>query len=210
MLFATLDPTMRQVELPTGLPVIMSDTVGFISNLPHELVSAFRATLEEVLEADLILQVEDISSFEHKPQEMDVRMILNGLGVGDEYPIPIIRVLNKVDLMSNDDREAIYNLAAEDKDLIPISAVKGVGLHELSKRIETVLQKDHYFYQISLAPERGAELAWIYRHCQVKQRDDAQDGVVELNVMVDAKHNEQFRNKFAVELNLDLREEWEK
>lgn len=210
MLFATLDPTMRQVELPTGLTIIMSDTVGFISNLPHELVAAFRATLEEVLEADLILHVEDISSADVEAQELDVHEILRGLGIGDQYQIPIIKVWNKTDLLSDEDREATNNTAAEDNDIIPISAVKSTGLHELSKRIESVLQKDHHFYQLTLSPARGAELAWIYRHCQVKQRDDLEDGMINLNIMVDAKHNEQFKNKFHVELGLDMREEWEK
>lgn len=210
MLFATLDPTMRQVELPTNLTIIMSDTVGFISNLPHELVAAFRATLEEVLEADLILHVEDIASEDHEAQNLDVQVILQGLGVGDEYPIPIIRVWNKTDLLDDEQREAITNIAAEDNDIIPISSVKSTGLYELSKRIESVLQKDHDFYQMTLSPARGAELAWIYRHCQVKQRDDLEDGMIDLNIMVDAKHHEQFRNKFHVELDLDMREEWEK
>ncbi len=210
MLFATLDPTMRQVELPTGLPVIMSDTVGFISNLPHELVAAFRATLEEVLEANLILHVEDVSSADHEAQKLDVEMILKGLGVGDEFSIPIIQVWNKIDLLEQDDIESIENLANDDADIIAVSAVKTTGLIALSKRIEQVLHKDHYFYKMSLSPARGAELAWIYRYCQIKQRDDLEDGMIDLNVMVDGKHNEQFKNKFATELNLDLREEWEK
>lgn len=210
MLFATLDPTMRQVELPTGLTIIMSDTVGFISNLPHELVAAFRATLEEVLEADLILHVEDIASEDTEAQDLDVQLILKDLGIGDEYQIPIVKVWNKTDLLDNDAREAAENIAAEDKNIIPISAVKSTGLLELSKRIESVLQKDHEFYKMTLSPARGAELAWIYRHCQVKERDDMEDGMIELNIMVDAKHNEQFRNKFHVELDLDMREEWEK
>lgn len=210
MLFATLDPTMRQVELPTGMTVIMSDTVGFISNLPHELVSAFRATLEEVLSADIILHVEDIAAEDQAAQEIDVELILKDLGIGDKYTIPIIRVWNKIDLLSADDKSAKINIAAEDKDIIPVSAVRSIGLEELSKRIENVLQKDHHFYQMSLSPARGAELAWIYRHCQVKQRVDLEDGMISLNILVDAKHHEQFKNKFHVELNLDLREEWEK
>ncbi|MCJ8322355.1 MAG: GTPase HflX [Hyphomicrobiales bacterium] len=210
MLFATLDPTMRQVELPTGMTVIMSDTVGFISNLPHELVSAFRATLEEVLSADIILHVEDIASEDQAAQEMDVKLILKDLGIGEEYRIPIVRVWNKIDLLSEDEKSAKTNIAAEDKDIIPVSALKSIGLEELSRRIENVLQKDHHFYQMSLSPARGAELAWIYRHCQVKQRTDLEDGMMDLNILVDAKHHEQFRNKFHVELNLDLREEWEK
>ncbi len=210
MLFATLDPTMRQVELPTDLTIIMSDTVGFISNLPHELVAAFRATLEEVLEADLILHVEDIASADHKAQELDVNEILSGLGVGDEYPIPIIRVWNKLDLLSPEAQENIKNLAASERDIIPISATKSIGLFELSKHIEAVLQKDHYFHQLTLDPSRGADLAWVYRYSQVKQRTDQEDGTITLNIMIDNKHNNQFKNKFAKELNLDLREEWEK
>ncbi|WP_372614519.1 GTPase HflX, partial [Aquicoccus sp.] len=134
MLFATLDPTMRRVQLPDGGPeVILSDTVGFISDLPTELVAAFRATLEEVLAADLIVHVRDISHPETQAQAEDVEAILASLGVADETPQ--IEVWNKIDLLDEGARGAAVNAAARDENVVALSAVTGQGVADLLARI---------------------------------------------------------------------------
>lgn len=137
MLFATLDPTMRGLVLPSGRKVILSDTVGFISDLPHELVAAFRATLEEVLEADLILHVRDISHPETEEQAGDVGDILDGLGVDDD--VALIEVWNKIDALSAETRAALQATDARRSDVTAVSAVTGEGLGALVAAIEARL-----------------------------------------------------------------------
>lgn len=136
-LFATLDPTMRQLRLPSGRRVILSDTVGFISDLPHELVAAFRATLEEVLEADLILHVRDISHPETEEQAGDVGDILDSLGVDDN--VPLIEVWNKIDALSPDIRAALRRTDARTEGVQAVSALTGEGLDDLEHAIEAML-----------------------------------------------------------------------
>ncbi len=160
MLFATLDPTMRKIVLPTGDEVIMSDTVGFISDLPTELVAAFRATLEEVLDADLIVHVRDISHPQTEEQAADVHAILQSLGVAEEAPI--IEVWNKIDLLEGDDRDAIVTQAARTEDLFAVSAITGDGMDALLAAIPDKLKDPRTEEKLSLSFADGKKRAWLF------------------------------------------------
>ncbi len=174
MLFATLDPTMRRVELPDGPEVILSDTVGFISNLPTELVAAFRATLEEVLGADLVVHVRDISHEETEAQARDVEAILNSLGVEDSRPR--LEVWNKIDLLSPEDREAALARAERDPAIFAISAVTGEGVDPLLSEIATILQGARHETILKLGFADGAKRAWLYRQDVVRSEDQTEEG----------------------------------
>lgn len=160
MLFATLDPTMRKIVLPTGDEVIMSDTVGFISDLPTELVAAFRATLEEVLDADLIVHVRDISHPQTEEQAQDVHAILQSLGVAEEAPI--IEVWNKTDLLEGDDRAAVLTQAARMDDLFAVSAMTGEGMEALLAAIPDKLKDPRTEEKLSLTFAEGRKRAWLF------------------------------------------------
>ncbi|UAB90232.1 GTPase HflX [Ruegeria sp. SCSIO 43209] len=174
MLFATLDPTMRRVELPDGPEVILSDTVGFISNLPTELVAAFRATLEEVLGADLVVHVRDISHEETEAQARDVEAILNSLGVEDSRPR--LEVWNKIDLLSPEDREAALARAERDPAIFAISAVTGQGVDPLLSEIATILQGARHETILKLGFADGDKRAWLYRQDVVRSEDQTEAG----------------------------------
>ncbi|MDO6589542.1 GTPase HflX [Loktanella sp. D2R18] len=160
MLFATLDPTMRKIVLPTGDEVIMSDTVGFISDLPTELVAAFRATLEEVLDADLIVHVRDISHEQTEEQSQDVMTILQSLGVAEEAPI--IEVWNKIDLLSPEDHDAMVTQAERTDDLFAVSAITGEGMDALLARIPDKLKDPRSVADITLSFAEGRKRAWLF------------------------------------------------
>lgn len=160
MLFATLDPTMRKIELPSGDEVIMSDTVGFISDLPTELVAAFRATLEEVLDADLIVHVRDISHAQTEEQASDVMQILTSLGVGDGAPL--IEVWNKIDLLNPDDRDAVVTKAARTDDLFAVSAVTGDGMAKLLDAISEKVKDPRTQEVLQLTFAQGRQRAWLF------------------------------------------------
>ncbi len=174
MLFATLDPTMRRVELPDGPEVILSDTVGFISNLPTELVAAFRATLEEVLGADLVVHVRDIIHEETEAQARDVEAILNSLGVEDSRPR--LEVWNKIDLLSPEDREAALARAERDPAIFAISAVTGEGVDPLLSEIATILQGARHETILKLGFADGDKRAWLYRQDVVRSEDQTEEG----------------------------------
>lgn len=184
MLFATLDPTMRAIPLPGMDKVILSDTVGFVSALPTQLVAAFRATLEEVLEADLILHVRDISHPDSEAQHDDVVSVLKDLNViePDGRPaVPIVEVFNKIDLLDAEGRAAVAARAARRDDVVAISARTGEGLNELRNRMTTILQRASRVHNITLDTHEGARIAWLYEHGEVIDRED-KDGKVTLNV----------------------------
>jgi GTP-binding protein HflX len=162
MLFATLDPTMRTLELPSGRNVILSDTVGFISELPTQLVAAFRATLEEVLDADLILHVRDIAHPETEAQALDVRDILNDLGLGETGDTTMIDVWNKIDLMEGEARDALVNRADRDPLKIITSAVSQMGLSELLDLIDDNLGEIVTKDVVRLAFAEGKRRAWLF------------------------------------------------
>ncbi|SDW35454.1 GTP-binding protein HflX [Ruegeria halocynthiae] len=174
MLFATLDPTMRRVELPDGPEVILSDTVGFISNLPTELVASFRATLEEVLGADLIVHVRDISHEDSEAQAQDVETILTSLGVEDDRPR--LEVWNKIDLLSPEDRDATLARADRDPAIFAISAVTGEGVEPLLNEIAKVLQGTRNQAKLTLGFTEGDKRAWLYRQDVVREEEQTEQG----------------------------------
>jgi len=160
MLFATLDPTMRKIELPSGDEIIMSDTVGFISDLPTELVAAFRATLEEVLDADLIVHVRDISHEQTEEQAKNVKTILASLGVSETAPM--IEVWNKIDKMPDDERAAVETQAARTDDLFAISAITGDGIDDLLTSLAEHLKDPRRAETFTLTFAEGRKRAWLF------------------------------------------------
>jgi GTP-binding protein HflX len=178
LLFATLDPTMRAIGLPEGVKAILSDTVGFISDLPTDLVAAFRATLEEVLAAEVILHVRDIAHPEADDQRKDVVSVLGQLGIEAEDP-RVIEIWNKIDRLPADER-APLPARARRIGAYPVSAVTGEGLDALRTALAGAVTKQHRIIDLVLKPEEGALLAWIYDHGRVEAREDLEDGRVHL------------------------------
>jgi GTP-binding protein HflX len=199
LLFATLDPTLRALELPHGGRAILSDTVGFIADLPTTLVSAFRATLEEVTSADLILHVRDISHFESDVQGEDVAKVLSELGIDPNDSARLMEVWNKVDLLDRDARIAVVNAArrvpAERRPVV-ISAVTREGLPELLERIEARLASERTPLALTVDPSDGKGLAWLYKNSEVLERHDQSDGSVFLEVRVAPERAEQVHRSF--------------
>ncbi len=174
MLFATLDPTMRGITLPSGRKVIMSDTVGFISDLPHELVAAFRATLEEVLEADLILHVRDISHPETEEQAADVGDILESLGVDED--VALIEVWNKIDALSEQTRVALLVQDARRSDVQAVSALTGEGFAALLAAIEARLSEERHDTTLELSFSQGRARAWLHEQNVVRSETQTDTG----------------------------------
>jgi GTPase len=178
MLFATLDPTMRQLRLPGGRPAILSDTVGFISSLPHELVEAFRATLEEVKEADIILHVRDIASPETEAEAADVRRVLEELGAGEEAGQPMLEVWNKIDLLDPEARDFLDARAERaETGAVAVSAATGEGIDRLTARLATLVD-DGPLVTLALDAADGEGLAWLYRHGRVVSREAGDEAVI--------------------------------
>ncbi|OOY27992.1 GTPase HflX [Thioclava sp. L04-15] len=174
MLFATLDPTMRGLTLPSGRKVILSDTVGFISDLPTQLVAAFRATLEEVLEADLILHVRDISHPETEEQAQDVNDILAKLGVAKD--VPLIEVWNKIDAVPPEPRAALLVQESREPDLQAISALTGEGISGLLGAIDDKLAEERFIEEIALPFAEGRKRAWLHEQNVVRTERQTDDG----------------------------------
>src|SRR5690606_16579872 len=172
MLFATLDPAMRAVRLPGLDKAILSDTVGFISDLPTQLVAAFRATLEEVTAADVIVHVRDMANPDNAMQKRQVLDVLADLGViegegGGTETVPILEAWNKIDLLDDERREEMEAVAADRTEIVLLSAQTGEGVRELEHRIASVLTAGHRRYRLDLAPGDGAGAAWLHRHGEV-------------------------------------------
>lgn len=174
MLFATLDPTMRRVELPLGAEIILSDTVGFISELPTELVAAFRATLEEVLGANLIAHVRDISHPETEEQARDVRAIMAALGVDDK--IPQIEIWNKLDLLNADDQAAALTRAERSDTAFAVSAITGDGLAPLLEVIEKAVEEARDRVTLNLTFSQGRQRAWLFEQNIVESEAQTETG----------------------------------
>jgi GTP-binding protein HflX len=191
MLFATLDPTMRSVKLPDGPEVILSDTVGFISDLPTELVASFRATLEEVLAADLILHVRDISHEQSAEQSADVVEILTSLGVDDERPM--LEVWNKIDRLAPDEKEHSILSAAAMDDVFCVSAITGEGLETLLEEITARLEGKKSTVQINLPFSEGRKRAWLFEQGIVETEDQTEDGAT-VTVRWTPKQEKRFRD----------------
>ncbi|MBP2237963.1 GTP-binding protein HflX [Sinorhizobium kostiense] len=183
MLFATLDPTLRRLKLPHGRMVILSDTVGFISDLPTHLVAAFRATLEEVLEADLILHVRDLSDSDNQAQASDVLRILADLGIGEkESAERIVEVWNKIDKLEPEVREALAKKASNAGNTVAVSAITGEGVDDLLAEIGRRLSGVMTQCTIVLGLDQLQLLPWIYEHAIVDGREDLEDGRVNLDL----------------------------
>jgi GTPase len=195
MLFATLDPTLRRVKLPHGEEMILSDTVGFISDLPTMLVAAFRATLEEVLEADLILHVRDIASPETQQQADDVMKVLAELGINPGDERPIVEVWNKIDLVAPDQRDALRARASQaGPKAIVVSSVTGEGISELLATVERMLSGDRPTITVELGAEQLSAAPWLYRNTEVLERnDDPETGRARLKVRIAEKRLAPFR-----------------
>ncbi len=194
LLFATLDPTMRAVKLPSGNKVILADTVGFISNLPTHLIDAFRATLEEVLEASVILHVRDIANKDTDAEKEDVLKILRELGIGDEYKIPIIEVLNKSDKLGSEDKVYYHNQANLDEDTELISAHTGEGVDDLLEIIDRHLEKENKLMNLEIDITDGKTISWLYSHGNVLDRTD-DDEFAHMKVSLNNKNYEYFQKK---------------
>jgi GTP-binding protein HflX len=172
MLFATLDPTMRRLPLPSGRQAILSDTVGFVSDLPTHLVAAFRATLEEVTEADLIIHVRDVHHPDSEAQRGDVHTVLGDLGLGDAVEHRMVEALNKIDLIEPERRAMLQNQAQRNHDVVPISAVTGEGCDRLMDLLDSRVDGDRQLVHLEIPVSDGAALAWLYQHGEVVSRND--------------------------------------
>ncbi|HEX3652378.1 MAG TPA: GTPase HflX [Rhizomicrobium sp.] len=201
LLFATLDPTMRGLKLPDGRNIILSDTVGFIADLPHELIAASRATLEEVLEADVILHIRDAAHEETEAQRADVLKVLDELGIEADGERPILEVLNKIDLLDAEDRRALL-ARSKRGGALAISALTGDGVPELLARIGEALGAGETVYRLRLDPADGAGLAWAYKHGRVVSRRDRADGL-SLTVAIDPADIERFLARFGDSIRVE-------
>jgi GTPase len=182
-LFETLDPTMRRLPLPSGRHAILSDTVGFISDLPTHLVAAFRATLEEVMEADLVVHVRDIHHPDTEAQRADVHAVLTDMGLGQAVESGLIEALNKIDLLPPEKREALRNQTWRNRDVIPVSAATGEGCDDLVELLDHRFDADRQAVRLSVPLSDGATLAWVYRHGEVVSRaDDEAEAHVEVRM----------------------------
>ena len=182
MLFATLDPTLRGLSLPGGRRIILSDTVGFIADLPTELVAAFRATLEEVLEADLILHVRDIASSQTEAERDDVIDVLKGLGVDPARLESMIEVPNKIDLLAAEERDALLTQSDRREGFQAVSAASGAGVAALVARIEAQLGAEDVETAFVVPPSEGAALAALHNEGDVRQTTALDDGSTRLVV----------------------------
>jgi GTP-binding protein HflX len=199
MLFATLDPTSRAIEMPHGEKAILSDTVGFISDLPTMLVAAFRATLEDVVEADVLLHVRDVSHGETEAQAGDVAVVLRELGIDPDDTRRIIEVWNKADLLSPEERERLAAASVrpeEERRPVLISALTGEGIEELLLTIEHHLALGRLTYQVDVAPEDGQGLAWLHENTEILERQTKENGHSVLHVRLVAGKEPRFLNRF--------------
>jgi GTP-binding protein HflX len=201
MLFATLDPTLRALNLPHGGKAMLSDTVGFISNLPTQLVAAFRATLEEVLEADIILHVRDISHEDAEAQERDVDAVLRQLGINPEADSGqrIIEVWNKIDRFDPEERDNLRNIAARrppERPCFLVSAVSGEGIDALLAAIEDRLAATRTTLDLSIDAADGAGISWLHRNAEVLNKE-LHDGRFAMTVRVDETKRDIVVNRFA-------------
>jgi len=199
MLFATLDPTMRAVDLPHGARIILSDTVGFISDLPTTLVAAFRATLEEVIAADVILHVRDVSHEDSEAQSHDVEQVLRQLGI-EPAQGQLIEVWNKIDRLDPTARTRLFNVAERapgGRATVPVSALTGEGLDRLTAEIETRIASTRVVLELVLDGADGAGISWLHRNTEVLTKDLRDDGRVAMSVRLDPSKVATVKAKFG-------------
>ena len=202
MLFATLDPTMRGVRLPDGQDVILSDTVGFISDLPTQLVAAFRATLEEVQEADIIVHVRDVSHPDSEAQKQDVEQVLRELDVGAAVDEGLVEALNKIDKLSPEQRKVVEQQAAREPDKVPVSAQTGEGAEALGRVIEGRLSVGFRCVDVHVPLADGRALAWLYDRGHVMDRRD-DERYAHLKVNLDPADVERFQHRHGDHIRVD-------
>lgn len=181
LLFATLDPTMRDIKLPGFDKVILSDTVGFVSDLPTELIAAFGATLEEVASADLLVHVRDMSHADREAQREDVDLVLHSLGLAEEGAPPRIEAWNKIDLLSGEDRDRIFEEAARRQNFVPLSAMSGEGLNDLGSRMANWLRSGEQVHRVRVPATDGGRIAWLHSRGEVLEQTLDHDAI-ELSV----------------------------
>jgi GTPase len=199
MLFATLDPTSRAIDLPHGEKAILSDTVGFISDLPTMLVAAFRATLEDVIEADVLLHVRDVSHGETEAQASDVQGVLRDLGIDPSDTGRVVEVWNKADLLSEEERRRLATAAsrsAPERRPILISALTGEGVPDLLAGIEDHLSIGRPSYEVSVAREDGEGLAWLHENAEILDRRITHEGHTVARVRMTQGKEPRFLNRF--------------
>ncbi len=197
LLFATLDPTMRNLTLPGGRKIILSDTVGFISELPTTLIASFRATLEEVLAADIILHVRDVSHDETEAQSYDVSLVLQELGVSEERRNQIIEVWNKADLLDPLALATRETQAQRHDECVLVSSLSGEGIDGLLDKIEKRLAKKSGLFDIMIDPSDGKGMAWLHQRGEVLDRKSFADGRTQLSVRLDGDTAGQAQAKFG-------------
>ena len=202
MLFATLDPTMRGVRLPDGQDVILSDTVGFISDLPTQLVAAFRATLEEVQEADIIVHVRDVSHPDSEAQKQDVEQVLRELDVGAAVDEGLVEALNKIDKLSPEQRKVVEQQAARDPDKVPVSAQTGEGAEALGRTVEARLSVGFRCVDVHVPLADGRALAWLYDRGHVMDRRD-DERHAHLKVTLAPADVERFQHRHGDHIRVD-------
>ncbi len=201
MLFATLDPTLRKIKLPSGNEVIFSDTVGFISDLPHELIMAFRSTLEEVLEADVIIHVRDVANEDTAAQKKDVLDVLESIGLKNIENMPnYIEVLNKVDLLNNDNANILANtLINQPKEIILISALTGQGCDKLCLSVDKILSAGYKNFELDVDISDGKLQSWLYNNAVVVNK-----AVCENKLIFSIKINEANSQRLSKLFNINL------
>ena len=192
LLFATLDPTMRDMTLPGFAKAILSDTVGFVSNLPTELVAAFRATLEEVVSADLIVHVRDIAHPDSDAQAADVAGVLTSIGASGADAPPMIEAWNKVDLVDAETNAALRTEAARREDVVVLSAETGEGEAELLRMLTGRLQSGGRIHRLSVPTVQGARLAWLHNHGEVLDTEVGEEETL-VTVRLDNAHYHRFQ-----------------
>jgi len=199
LLFATLDPTMRGIKLPGGTRIILSDTVGFIADLPTELVAAFRATLEEVLEADVIVHVRDAAHEETLAQRADVLKVLEELGV--EADRPLLEVLNKIDLLEPEQQEGLLSHNGR-RPAVAVSALTGAGIPDLLAAFEAAMTRGNITLTLKLDAADGGALAFAYRHAQVLERRD-RAGKISLSLRIHPDDLGRFQSRFPKKISIE-------
>ena len=196
LLFATLDTTLRKLELPHGRQVMLSDTVGFVSELPTTLVAAFRATLEEGTAADVSLHVRDVANPDSAAQASDVLKVLTELGVSAEKT-PIIEVWNKVDLLDHRDVLQTLHAAGQVAATVPVSAQTGEGVDTLLAAVETTLGLKSKLYRVRIPHTNGADVGWLYGHAEIIGKDEPDEEGQTYEVRVEPRHRDSLVQRFA-------------
>ncbi len=198
LLFATLDPTMRALDLPSGKRIILSDTVGFISDLPTQLIAAFHATLEEVLEAQVLLHVRDVASATSAAEREDVMAVLGELGIGADDNRAVIEVLNKADLLDTETRAVMANSVARSAGAqVLVSALSGAGMGPLLEGIDEALRRGQERVTLELPPGMGEAQAWLHQHGEVLMTQTTKSGQMHLEVQMAPGNLGRFKKRFG-------------